>query len=72
MRPGDYVTLVVKRSYLGPIISGLGCEAERWKKRAKTLKPNGEPWSDAVKRASYALEVKEHVLRAAGEKLAAF
>lgn len=72
MRPGDYITLVVKRAYLAPIISGLGCEAERWKKRANTLKPNGEPWSDAVKRASFALEVKEQVLKAAGDKLTTF
>jgi hypothetical protein len=72
MSQGDgYVTITLKRTDLGPIVSGLGLEAERWAKRARSVKPNGEKWSDAVKRASYALEVKERVLKLAEAKLAA-
>jgi len=72
MSHGDgYVTITLKRADLGPIVSGLGLESERWAKRARTVKPNGEKWSDAVKRASYALEVKERVLKLAEVKLAA-
>ena len=72
MRSGDFVTLVLKRRDLSPIISGLGCEAERWKKRAHTLKPDGTAWNEAVFKASHALEVKAHVLKLAGVKLATF
>lgn len=70
-RSGDYVTLIVKRADLGPIISGLGLESERWAKRARSVKPNGEKWTDAVLKASYALEVKERVLKLAEIRLAA-
>jgi len=66
-----YVTITLKRTDLGPIVSGLGLESERWAKRARSAKPNGEKWTDAVKRASYALEVKERVLKLAEAKLAA-
>ena len=62
-RPGDYVTLVLKRADLGVIVSALGTEAERWRKRAHGLKPNGEPWGDAVKNASRAMETKQNLLR---------
>ena len=62
-RPGDYVTLVLKRADLGVIVSALGTEAERWRKRAHTFKPNGEPWGDAVKNASRAMETKQNLLR---------
>lgn len=71
-RSGDYVKLTLKRTDLGPIVSGLGLESERWAKRARSVKPNGEQWTDAVKKASQSLEIKERVLKLAGSKLPTF
>jgi hypothetical protein len=72
MRPGDHVLLTLKRRDLAPIISGLGYESERWRKRAHTLKPDGTAWTEAVMKASHALEVKERVLKLVGAKIARF
>jgi hypothetical protein len=64
MSQGDgYVTITLKRTDLGVIVSALGTEAERWRKRAHGLKPNGEPWGNAVKNASRAMETKQNLLR---------
>ena len=72
MKPGESVTLTLRRGDLKLVISGLGFEVERWRKRTRTLKPDGSAWTEARANVALALDIKDRALRLLGHRPGGF